>query len=59
MEDADMKKYEAVFKSLDNGVFSVVCYGLYKNEKMNGCLFPTVEEAKKEYSSNAEYIGIK
>lgn len=54
-----MKKYEAVFKSLDNGVFSVVCYGLYKNEKMNGCLFPTVEEAKKEYSSNAEYIGIK
>lgn len=53
-----MERYEAVFECADNGKFIVVCRGYFKRDKQDGCLFPTVEEAKEEYSSNATFIGL-
>ena len=52
-----MQKYIAVFRA-DGKLFTVICYGLYKSENLSR-IFPSVEEAKEEYSSNAEYIGLK
>lgn len=52
-----MQKYIAVFRA-DEKIFAVVCYGFYKSENSSH-IFPSVEEAKEEYSSNAEYIGLK
>ena len=54
-----MERYEAVFYDVDNGYFTVVCRGFFKHEHRLGCVFPTVEEAKEECSSNATYIGLK
>ena len=53
-----MERYEAVFECADNGKFTVVCHGYFKREKQIGCVFPTVEEAIEEYSSNACFIGL-
>lgn len=56
--DVIMERYEAVFECADNGKFTVVCRGYFKREKQIGCVFPTVEEAIEEYSSNARFIGL-
>ena len=53
-----MKKYKAVFECADNEKFTVVCRGYFKRDKQIGCVFPTVEEAIEEYSSNAHFIGL-
>ena len=53
------EKYEAVFHDIENGYFTVVCRGYFKQDKQPGCVLPTVEEAKEELSSNAMYIGLK
>ena len=53
-----MERYEAVFECADNGKFIVVCRGYFKRDKQIGCVFPTVEEAVEEYSSNARFIGL-
>lgn len=52
-------RYEAVFYDSTNGYFTVVCRGYFKTDRRPGCLFPTVEEAKEELSSNAAFIGLK
>ena len=54
-----MERYIAVFECADNGRFKVVCCGYFKRDKQVGCVFPTVEEAKEEYSSNARFIGLE
>ena len=53
-----MERYEAVFECAGNGKFTVVCRGYFKGDKQIGCVFPTVEEAIEEYSSNARFIGL-
>lgn len=53
-----MERFEAVFECAYNGKFTVVCYGFFKEEKRTGSIFPTVEEAIEEYSSNARFIGL-
>ena len=52
-----MEKYIAVFECSD-GKFIVVCRGYFNRDKKPGCIFPTVEEAKAMYSSNASFIGL-
>ena len=52
------ERYEAVFADPTNGKFVVVCRGFFKWEKQPGYVFPTVEEAIEELSSNAEFLGL-
>lgn len=54
-----MERYEAIFACSDNGIFKVVCHGYFKRDKRAGNLFPTVEEAIANLSSNAQFIGLK
>ena len=53
-----MERYAAIFECADNGKFTVICRGYYKKDKQNYSIFPTVEEAIEEYSSNALFIGL-
>lgn len=50
-----MKSYYAIFRIVDRGIFKVYCIGLY-GRRNQYCLFPTVEEARRELAENAEYL---
>lgn len=54
-----LERYEAVFYDIENGYFTVPCRGYFKHEAKSDSMLPTVEEAKEEYFSNAQFIGIK
>lgn len=54
-----MQKYNAVFYSEDTGYIKIVCLGYSKREHQPFSVYPTVEEAKEQYSDNMEYIGIE
>lgn len=54
-----MTFYNAVFCAEGHGYYKIVCRGYSKREHEPFCVYPTVEEAVEQYSSNADFIGIE
>lgn len=49
--------YKAHFRDGDKD-FIVVCYGWYKQEELEGTVYPSVEGAIEAYSENCLFVGL-